>query len=696
MKITNTKTGKAYQLAPGTQIEIERPNLFFNEWGEQTTPIELPDTDVNRELCEYPDLLGNVQRPRADIECTVQDGNFCQTARQAVLGARRKEGITTTLYMNEGSFLSKVDETSVSDVFGDETIPGISTIEEGIEFCRKLAKNTSDYGHQFAIFPVLLEEGTTSEKGNTVYRYLNRYGKFDTKGYWQDSFYQDEDDLDFYNAVDRAEKSGEDTIQVPAGFYLSPYLKANYLLERILEYFGYQLQDSFFSLTAPFTDMVFVNNCCDSLVNGRIRLSDLVPDCTCGDILNVFRKKFCCEIVTDEAKRTATLVLMNDVLATSSTVDLTPYLVGYPSLEAPESYKRITLQSESSSESEIENPETLGIMLSNYKYLFYDVLRNAYYRHAVKMTNQGTGVYFPSYLTEYVSDGTQAYNAGDSLEEESVQVPDKQLCFRTAEKDDTVEPPTSSSFSALYIGGGKFLNSNLLPATGKAVEGETEEMDSENEETNPMLAFVYHKYGYAHGTIGTTALTLDGTEKLWDYALSYVGPSGIFEKFYRKMDELHRNSLLSVKANLLLPDTLKQSLSSYLPVTLQGQTLLPNIIHFAIGGNTEPVESEFYTSRLYNPIEYAPSAELYGKNSDELSTYHWVARQERTEITQQQYEASSLRDRWELVLYPDYPSEKYADGQRHFQQSADVWDDFAGKRTYYHFDIWLECWKDDS
>lgn len=28
MKIVNTKAGQAYHLTPGTQLEIERPNLF--------------------------------------------------------------------------------------------------------------------------------------------------------------------------------------------------------------------------------------------------------------------------------------------------------------------------------------------------------------------------------------------------------------------------------------------------------------------------------------------------------------------------------------------------------------------------------------------------------------------------------------------------------------------------------------------
>ena len=125
MKIINTQSGKAYQLTPGTQIEIERSNLFFNEWGEQSLPVDLPDTDTNRALCGYPDMLGNKQRPRADIECSIQDGDYYQPARQAILGARRKESITTSFYINEGSFLAKVDDALLSEVFGDETVPGV-------------------------------------------------------------------------------------------------------------------------------------------------------------------------------------------------------------------------------------------------------------------------------------------------------------------------------------------------------------------------------------------------------------------------------------------------------------------------------------------------------------------------------------------------------------------------------------------
>ena len=69
--------------------------------------------------------------------------------------------------MNEGAFLAKISDISLKDIFGDEVIPGITTVTEGIEFCRSLVNGThSDY----AIFPVLIDNGGSS------YKILNQYG----------------------------------------------------------------------------------------------------------------------------------------------------------------------------------------------------------------------------------------------------------------------------------------------------------------------------------------------------------------------------------------------------------------------------------------------------------------------------------------------------------------------------------------
>lgn len=154
MKIVHTKTGKNIQTTPGATIEIERPNLFFNEWGEQSYPVDLPDTDVNRELCGYPHLITNRNKPLADIECTLQEGNFYMPCRMAVLGARRKEKISVSFYMNDGSFLAQISDVALREVFGEEVIPGITTVQQGIDFCWSLRDDTNP---QYGIFPIIVD-----------------------------------------------------------------------------------------------------------------------------------------------------------------------------------------------------------------------------------------------------------------------------------------------------------------------------------------------------------------------------------------------------------------------------------------------------------------------------------------------------------------------------------------------------------
>lgn len=53
MKITNQLTGRIYALSPDTVIDMERANPFFNEYGEQSLPLSLPDTDGNREALGF-------------------------------------------------------------------------------------------------------------------------------------------------------------------------------------------------------------------------------------------------------------------------------------------------------------------------------------------------------------------------------------------------------------------------------------------------------------------------------------------------------------------------------------------------------------------------------------------------------------------------------------------------------------------
>ena len=129
---------------------------------------------------------------------------------------------------------------------------------------------------------------------------------------------------DFYNAVQRTEYVNDVPITLAPGYYMSPFIRANYLLKRVFAYFGYDLQENFFTRTEPFNKMVVVNNVMDVLVNGKIKVADLVPDITCADFISVFRKKFCCEFTSDEGKRIADIIFLRDALNETPNTDLNP------------------------------------------------------------------------------------------------------------------------------------------------------------------------------------------------------------------------------------------------------------------------------------------------------------------------------------------------------------------------------------
>lgn len=75
MKITNIEKGEDYNLKPDTQIQVERTNPFFNDYGEQTTPLELPSSERNRRILGFPDSFGRrVKMTATDV--AIQDGEY--------------------------------------------------------------------------------------------------------------------------------------------------------------------------------------------------------------------------------------------------------------------------------------------------------------------------------------------------------------------------------------------------------------------------------------------------------------------------------------------------------------------------------------------------------------------------------------------------------------------------------------------
>ncbi len=671
MKIIHTQSGKAYHLDPDTQLEVERTNPFFNEIGEQTLPVTLPDSDHNQAILGYPGAMANKQKPSQHIDATIQDGEYFTVCRQAILGAKRKEGIETTFYMNEGAFFGRIPDVRLTSIFAAETIPGIETVDQGINFCRSLLFA----GHEvYAIFPVL-----TKGDDEEYPKWLNRLeymrpGNGDyliNEGVNENEFNY----FGFYNEFDRTEADGDYTISVSRGYYMTPFIRANYVLRRMFTHFGYKLEKTFFESTYPFSDMVFINNTDDTLVNGDIRLTDLIPDIMCSTLLNVYRKKFGCEFIPDELTKTVRVEFLKDILSGAPSTDLSGCVNGEINLNFPGKYKHIKLSS-SDMIKDGDQYESVSELFSKFPDAYMDASSGNYYRRGISASIVGN----VTDITEMVASSTIPYTAEEKNEEESVEVPDCAIGMKKPKFKELadVKPGNtnplfrfpykrySGEFPHPYIGETRALNSTVV-YNDKDSEEDVKEKDTtaKNDEQSPILAFFYlDTTGITHH-IGTISSYNPFYRKLSDYSLLYNGPDGIFERFYRPYDNILRNSMHTVTAGLLLSPHQKLTIPAHRKVLIHNQELLINKLAFTLGGRNEPQESEFYTTHLYEPVESAlPEKERipvhYGYSN---YNHFWSIRVEKRNISAAEYNASPHKGTSIPVFYLPVPDpDKYSPG----------------------------------
>lgn len=695
MKITNLEKGEAYNLKPDTQIQVERTNPFFNEYGEQTTPLELPASERNRRILGFPDSFGRrVKMTATDV--AIQDGEYFAQCRQVVLSAQYKGSISTSFYINDGSFYSRIQKVKLKDIFKGEFIPGVNTVEEGINFCRNLRNNSNEH---YGIFPILFTDDS-GRKNGANYKFMNAFGKEKVLKYTRPYEWMPElpsvigfhpdlsgEGCDFYNAVQRIEYVNEIPITLAPGYYMSPFIRANYLLKRVFAFFGYELQENFFTQTEPFNKMVVINKVMDVLVNGKIKVADLVPDITCADFISVFRKKFCCEFTSDEGKRTADIIFLRDTLNDTPKVDLTHCVTQEPTLsyKSENDYKRVTLAASDKVDSEISDSyDDLDSLVKANPNAYFDPVDGAIYK---------TGWSGDFQVTVKVAEASQNYNTGETLEAKEIKVPELIPEFRTLSYKDTVEEEDFNYDMGkfLYVGEYQTLNSKMVVAT------EPKEHTSEKaEKQKAILAFTYLSDGRPEGTISAYDVNTPSHPRIFDYALHYNGPQGIFEKFYREYDLLLRNSLHDMKVKLLLSQSQKQNLPSYEKVVIRGVPFLFNKLKFTLGGKNEPVESELYTVSLMQPAISAPTINEQLKAMD--VKYKWVGKETQTSVSWEEYSsANDERNKTFVTIYPPLPSADYVGKQYGKQRSYTEritkkggW--FRhGRYEYTRTEVWLEC-----
>lgn len=589
--------GQELRIAPDTVLEMERANPFFNDYGEQSLPVTLPDCEQNRQALGFPDDTGSTRKVESRADASIQEGIFNLRCRMAILSAGGGNGISTSFYLNEGSFYERIEDKRLPDLFKDQTVQ-FGSVSEAISFCQGLIGGSDE---RFAIFPVFADNQDTGT--------ITVINQIDTSEQVSGKY-------KLYNSVERSETVNGASISVPAGFYISPQIRALYVLRIAFQQLGYTLDAGFLGTTEPFASMVLLNTNMDTLVGGAIKLEQLVPDCTLSELMDTFRGKFCCEFIPDETTRTVRITLFNELFGDDRTPrDLTNRVMGKPSIDHSTAYKQLRLSCSKGQVITCEREETDG-QLSGYTYRSgtADYLSKAICdirqgRDGLTL-NRVTGKIYPTgEAGNNVGSLACDYYAGDEgLEAEEVSTPDTvpSIEIKTNLTVDGNSYTVDVDFAPM-AGEGRFLNSRIVYDS---------DQPSDTENAQPVTELPIMLCGVMSGVLSTHDLgtihnyyygtSLLSARKLWDYSLAYNGEEGLFEQFWRRYDLLLRNALRTVTYRMLLTEVDKLTLPSHELVVIDGQRLLPNLLRYTVGRRVV-TECDFLTTRLLAPTTAPPS-----------------------------------------------------------------------------------------
>ena len=643
MKIVHS-SGEELELNPGTVLDISRTNPFFNNYGEQSLPVKLPSGQRNRRILGYPEDLSGIRKMSQRADASIQEGVFFIQCRQAVLSADDKE-IDTSYYLNVGSFYEKMKNLKLTTIFKDKVIR-FNSVESAISYVRGTMINQDP---KFTCFPILIEHQDT---GNITA--LNRFGApIKSDGYFS-----------LINEVTRTETVDDNIISVPPGFYITPLVRVMHVLEETFKFLGYSMDDNFFTRTEPFASMVFLNNNIDTIVNEEIRYEQIVPDITVSALLDIFRYRFCCEFIPDEVRKKIKIVLFNEVVEGKPVRDLSAFLTNIPKINHGAKYKQIKLSAEKgpiiswstdgtedgkwiSSTPDYLN-KTLPDIASMYPEAMIDKSRGIIYREGFSADRT---------IREIVGCVNCDYFAGESddFDTEKKESPDVMV---------NIDSLPLSGGDAPFVGVSRSLNSNIVLDDVPRQSSTSADTTQNKSELKAMMCFVVHtpERRYDYGTIYAHD---PGNTRLWPYALCYNGPDGLYEKFWRKYDDMLRNSMRPVTAKLLLNEIDKLNLTCYEKVSIHNQELLPNVIKYPVG-KTADAECTFLTTKLYEPLVSAKS------ESDHFpdSKYRWNVRWKRSD--NDTYTYFKLKETPVTFFPPPPTEEQYRRGGKYYEKSFAV------------------------
>lgn len=598
-------------------LQVDLTNPLLSDRGSMSPALTIPQTARNQRLLGYPSRIDAAERHDV-YDGTLADGSYIRECKVNVVGAG-PDGIDISIGTDESVMYQQWADVKLRDIPGLPVYRPDGGTSYLVSLMGQVYHRAVDLDYH--CFPVAVEfDGNSSDEVANALPLATILNRVHSDSSAKISGDLVGTTLDSAARTIAAGMGSEDTVDVPLGYGITPFLRVGRALHILFDCYGYELQECIFDTDPQLSHLVLLNNTADAICAGYLDYRDMMPDCTINDLLDALKAHFGAVFYVDSSSMTARCVLVRDTMVAAADADWTLKQSARPSIEMTPP-QRLVLMSGAGYEGTETQCDAMPEFLDTFgRYvdtnLDGDAVRgrcllphDAFTQTIYKMVDGSTDRKVFSSLYWPWDSGEDGY--------EPVQVtgPDQLVPLYSLQHAPETFSDDALNLTALplYLSGVRNAHTAIKGSSGIATD------DTVNQSTDLAFCFAAgnyvtamdESYGLFFGTpynrdIVGRRLVYSGNT--WMYSLLYVGEDGAYNRFWKEYDAMLRFGNRGVKVEMRMSRADIAALDMSVPKMIHGQRLLPEGVSHPM-----PMDSAFSCSvalrsmKALDDEEYAPT-----------------------------------------------------------------------------------------
>ena len=531
-------------LPDGFTFDIQVNNPIFSNDGAASIATTLPATNENCNILGRPERLARSSKPVRKFLAILKHGPFQKKCSMIIAGCSKTAGIEASLAFYESELYADLKGKNMKDLF--DTI-NVSSSDFNISSLANLMSDlyssyykSSTVHQNFAIFPAAIEK---DDNGVKILNEVNENGFVYAK---------------------RNITSGEDTVSVPEGYGVTPFLWLHRAVRLLFELSGYEVSRNDFE-KLPFSRIVLVNNCSDTFCKGpKISFRHLVPSVKVEEFLLWLYDRFGAVVAVNG--KSVRVMLQQKLFANGYDLDLSSYVRGNPSLSFPVS-SRVVLKTDTSLDS--AEPAAESLLGFREKHSVVRVKK-------VGEDPEAKGVVFRKQIGKYYM--VTIYSEGSFKEQ---LIGSNCFPYNRENSEECEEYSAADRFLPCIIE-----NDMVMPYIGDRLHFNTS-LSNQKEEENQAIQICYAHWGAGRWFGSSQQYSESGATIRYEQSSPYpeLTPEGLYPMCWSQYNEILLNAAPLITAQIDYPSSMLMTMDICTPKLINGVKVMIKSYSYQVSSN---------------------------------------------------------------------------------------------------------------